>query len=49
MAEAGSLETLVQRLNALQAQGLIGDHAIGAAMAFIYWQRFQEMYDVHLG
>jgi hypothetical protein len=33
----GALETLVGRLNALQAQGLIGDHAIGGAMAFVYW------------
>ena len=33
----GALETLVGRLNALQARGLIGEHAIGGAMAFVYW------------
>jgi hypothetical protein len=33
----GPLEVLVGRLNALKAHGLIGDHAIGGAMAFIYW------------
>ena len=34
---AGPLETLLQRLNALKAKGLIGEHAIGGAMAFVYW------------
>ena len=33
----GALETLVGKLNALQARGLIGEHAIGGAMAFVYW------------
>jgi hypothetical protein len=33
----GSLETLVACLNGLQARTLIGEHAIGGAMAFIYW------------
>jgi len=33
----GALEALVRHLNALQARGLIGDHAIGGAMAFVYW------------
>jgi hypothetical protein len=33
----GALETLVGHLNALQAAGLIGEHAIGGAMAFVYW------------
>ena len=33
----GALETLVGHLNALQARGLIGEHAIGGAMAFVYW------------
>ena len=32
----GPLEALVGRLNALQARALIGEHAIGGAMAFIY-------------
>ena len=34
---AGALEALVGLLNALQARGLIGEHAIGGAMAFVYW------------
>ena len=33
----GPLETLIAQLNALKAPGLIGEHAIGGAMAFIYW------------
>lgn len=33
----GALGTLVQCLNSLKARGLIGEHAIGGAMAFIYW------------
>ena len=33
----GALETLIVHLNALQARGLIGEHAIGGAMAFVYW------------
>jgi hypothetical protein len=37
MASVGPVEALVQRLNALKARGLIGEHAIGGAMAFIYW------------
>lgn len=36
----------MQRLNALQAQGLIGEHAIGGAMAFIYWAEPFETKDV---
>ncbi len=34
---SGPLETVVRCLNALKARGLIGEHAIGGAMAFIYW------------
>jgi hypothetical protein len=36
----GALETLVGRLNALRARGLIGEHAIGGG---------DGMYDVDLG
>jgi hypothetical protein len=43
---AGPLEALVQRLNGLQARGLIGEHAIGGAMAFIYWAEPFETKDV---
>lgn len=35
--ESGALATVVAHLNALQARGLIGSHAIGGAMAFVYW------------
>jgi hypothetical protein len=45
-AGAGPLELLVQRLNALKARGLIGQHAIGGAMAFIYWAEPFETKDV---
>lgn len=37
MPSGGSVAELVRRLNALEARGLIGEHAIGGAMAFIYW------------
>jgi hypothetical protein len=33
----GPLETVVHLLTGLKARGLIGDHAIGGAMAFVYW------------
>lgn len=33
----GALEAVVSQLNALQTRGLIGEHAIGGAMAFVYW------------
>jgi hypothetical protein len=36
VAQDNSLVALVERLNALKAQGLIGEHAIGGAMAFVY-------------
>jgi hypothetical protein len=42
----GALETLVDGLNALQARGLIGQHAIGGAMAFVYWAEPFETKDV---
>ncbi|MPZ16405.1 MAG: hypothetical protein GEV06_00610 [Luteitalea sp.] len=34
---AAPLEAVVRCLNGLKARGLIGEHAIGGAMAFIYW------------
>ncbi len=45
-AGAGPLEALVHRLNALNARGLLGEHAIGGAMAFIYWAEPFETKDV---
>src|SRR3990172_6520934 len=36
-SESGALATVVAHLNAMQAQGLIGSHAVGGAMAFVYW------------
>lgn len=43
---SGPLETLVRCLNALKARELIGEHAIGGAMAFIYWAEPFETKDV---
>jgi hypothetical protein len=44
----GPLETLVGRLNELKAGRLIGDHAIGGAMAFVYWGEPFETKDLDL-
>jgi hypothetical protein len=45
-SDPGPLETLVGRLNALQARALIGEHAIGGAMAFVYWSEPFETKDL---
>ena len=42
----GPLETIVGRLNALKAGALIGDHAIGGAMAFVSWAEQFETQDL---
>jgi hypothetical protein len=34
---ASPLQTVAARLNEMKARGLIGEHAVGGAMAFIYW------------
>jgi len=45
-SDPGTLETLVGLLNALQARALIGEHAIGGAMAFVYWSEPFETKDL---
>lgn len=42
----GPLVTLVRGLNGLKARGLIGEHAIAGAMAFVYWAEPFETKDV---
>lgn len=42
----GPLEAVVRCLNGLQERGLIGEHAIGGAMAFIYWAEPFETQDL---
>jgi hypothetical protein len=46
MTARGPLETVAVRLRELQVRGLIGEHAIGGAMAFIYWAEPFETKDV---
>lgn len=47
-AEPGPLETVLGHVNDVRARGLIGEYAIGGAMAFVYWAEPFETKDLDI-